>query len=138
MEWNVQWHLPYYTNDLDHQLKVHIYNAYFSARENPYIVHYSAGIKPWIYTDIELADLWWKYARNNPKYEVFLQNIKTDQSFKSLLQEINRHHLKYKLKKFVYKLKMKFYKNPKKEKYRRKYNQLKQLQKKGKLIKKIK
>lgn len=74
MRWNVMWQLPYYVKDLDRQLPVIAYKTYFEAREKPYIVHYAGAIKPWKNPEIEMADIWWKYARLTPFYEEILKS----------------------------------------------------------------
>ena len=133
MKWNVLWQLPYYIHDLEKQLRVDMYKEYFSARENPYIVHYASQIKPWINADIPLAEIWWQYARMTPFYEEILyNNTKSNQDFNFLLLDVKLHPLQYKLKKLLYKFKMKFYKNSKKEKYIKRYNEIKFLIKSAK------
>lgn len=72
MKWNVLWHLPYFVKDLDHQLSFEEYSEYFKVRKNPYVVHYSGAVKPWKNTNVELADVWWKYARTTNEYENLL------------------------------------------------------------------
>lgn len=77
MKWNVLWQLPYYVKNLEQQLSYVKYIEYFSACKNPYIVHYASEIKPWNNPEIDLADLWWKYARLTPFYEeVLYKDIK--------------------------------------------------------------
>ena len=72
MKWNVSWHLPYYSESPEKELSAEKYAEYFEARKNPWIVHYSGAIKPWKDTEVELADLWWKYARGTDHYEGLL------------------------------------------------------------------
>lgn len=74
MEWNVLWGIPYKEKNLDKQLPKEIYNEYFLAREKAYIVHYASDLKPWKNPDIELADIWWQYARQTPFYEEIIYN----------------------------------------------------------------
>ena len=69
MKWNVSWHLPYYSRSLEKELSAEKYAEYFEARKDPWIVHYSGAIKPWKDTEVELADLWWMYARGTDHYE---------------------------------------------------------------------
>ena len=69
MKWNVLWQLPHYIKNLDQQLSYKKYIEYFAARDNPYIIHYAGAIKPWKNPEIDLAELWWKYARMSPFYE---------------------------------------------------------------------
>ena len=72
MRWNVLWHIPYYTKNLNIMLEYRKYIEYFNARKNPWIIHYSGAIKPWTDNTVEMADIWWKYARNTPFYEYFV------------------------------------------------------------------
>lgn len=51
--------------------------AWKAAKENPAIVHYSGGDKPWWYPDEEFADIWWHYARKSPFYELLLLRLVT-------------------------------------------------------------
>ncbi len=72
MKWNVSWQVPYYVKFPEKRLSAEEYAEYFGARRNPCIVHYSGAIKPWKNTELELADLWWKYARKTGFYENLL------------------------------------------------------------------
>lgn len=72
LKWNVLWQLPYYEKFMENQLSAEKYAEYFEARRHPRIVHYSGDIKPWKNTEVELADLWWKYARETGYYESIL------------------------------------------------------------------
>lgn len=69
MKWNVLWHHPYYVKHLEQLLSYEKYTEYFSARKNPYIVHYAGKIKPWNNPEVDLAEIWWKYAKFSPFYE---------------------------------------------------------------------
>lgn len=54
---------------LEQLLSYEKYTEYFSARKNPYIVHYAGKIKPWNNPEVDLAEIWWKYAKFSPFYE---------------------------------------------------------------------
>jgi lipopolysaccharide biosynthesis glycosyltransferase len=45
------------------------------ANDDPYIIHYAGGIKPWKEPFSELADVWWKYARRTPFYEMLIADL---------------------------------------------------------------
>lgn len=49
-----------------------LYKEYMNARENPKIIHYAGGQKPWIYPTCDYSTYFWKYARCNPFYEEIL------------------------------------------------------------------
>jgi lipopolysaccharide biosynthesis glycosyltransferase len=46
-----------------------LYHAYLAAREHPQIIHYAGFQKPWLYATVDLAPVWWSYARKTPFYE---------------------------------------------------------------------
>lgn len=49
-----------------------LYLEYLVARKSPKIVHYAGWNKPWDYPDGDMADYFWKYARNCPFYETII------------------------------------------------------------------
>lgn len=63
------------------------YNVYASIREDnfpeeriesykdPIIIHWADYRKPWEYPEIRSADVFWKYARLSPSYEILLSRI---------------------------------------------------------------
>ncbi len=73
-EWNVLWHLPFCVK-IEQQLPISVYRKYKKSITNPKIIHYAGEIKPWKKPEAPLADLWWKYARQTPFYEEFLQKL---------------------------------------------------------------
>lgn len=123
MKWNVLWHLPYYIKNLDQQLSVEKYIEYFAARKNPYIIHYCGTVKPWINVNVELADIWWKYARLTPLYEMILTKLMQKQSVSVRLQI--QKYKKYKLRYWRYKLLSKITFGKVRKHYKRKRNELK-------------
>ena len=74
-KWNLEWHIPFFVENLSTQLPSEIYQMYQCAYDNPYVAHYCSGIKPWINKEVCLADIWWKYARQTPFYEDFLSDL---------------------------------------------------------------
>lgn len=48
---------------------------YARCRENACVVHWAGGEKPWNNLQTDLADIWWKYARKTPVYELLLQTV---------------------------------------------------------------
>jgi lipopolysaccharide biosynthesis glycosyltransferase len=75
LRWNHLWQIPYYIKDLDRQLNSKTYDDYMSAGKNPYIIHYAGAIKPWKNPEVDLAEVWWKYARQTPVYEEILSQM---------------------------------------------------------------
>lgn len=48
---------------------------YMEARNNPKIIHYAGPDKPWNQPFSDMAEYFWKFARNTPFYEVILQRM---------------------------------------------------------------
>ena len=48
---------------------------YKHALQDPYIVHFAGGLKPWIHNNIPFSDLFFKYAKHTPWYESILVNM---------------------------------------------------------------
>jgi lipopolysaccharide biosynthesis glycosyltransferase len=60
-KWNMLWYYPLVCE-----------------RKNAYVLHYGACVlgRPW--NDMEISDLWWKYAERSPfYYEIIITNLKT-------------------------------------------------------------
>ena len=53
-------------------LYAHYSEQYYKARKNPAIIHFAGVPKPWKDINCDLADYFWKYARNCPYYERLL------------------------------------------------------------------
>lgn len=72
-EWNVMSH----QHDFDYQLPEFfapksIYDNYINALEKPKAIHYAGRFIPCFVPNVDLAVIFWKYARNTPYYEVIL------------------------------------------------------------------
>ena len=52
-----------------------LYDAYMQARKAPKIIHYAGPDKPWDIPYSDLAEYFWKYARNCPYYEILLTRM---------------------------------------------------------------
>ena len=90
----------------------HIYNAmpvqnYLVEKEkkeafdNPVIIHWAGFMKPWIYSDANYSEYFWKYARMTPFYEeIIYRNVleevdkKINTIIESLINEKNTLQLK--------------------------------------------
>lgn len=51
------------------------YLEYLEARKNPWIMHWPGTVKPWTKPDVDMARIFWKYARTSPMYEIILMRI---------------------------------------------------------------
>jgi lipopolysaccharide biosynthesis glycosyltransferase len=89
LRWNHLWHIPYYAKDLDRQLNHKTYDEYMLAGKNPYIIHYAGAIKPWKDTQIDLAEIWWKYAKQTPFYETLLKHLGSIQNIRNITNVVN-------------------------------------------------
>lgn len=75
VEWNIQWHMAFeYKNRESEIRQIPYYDAYYAAMPKARIVHYTTNRKPWAYPSLELAEIWWSYARSTPFYEAFLES----------------------------------------------------------------
>lgn len=64
------WNVLYNINRLsDYGLPHTLYELYTSSRQQPKIVHYAGGQKPWNYPGLELADHFWETARTTKYYD---------------------------------------------------------------------
>ncbi len=72
---NVMWHIPHYVANYDAQLPIGTYLAYKHSLHHPKIIHYSGGVKPWTSPEVNLASIWWHYARTSSIYEESLSKI---------------------------------------------------------------
>lgn len=48
---------------------------YNKDKENPKIIHFAGGLKPWFYPEEEFANVWWQYAKQTPFYELILKKM---------------------------------------------------------------
>lgn len=51
------------------------YDAYLASRAHPKVVHFAGAIKPWGDASIDLAEHFWRVARETPFYEELLQSV---------------------------------------------------------------
>ena len=74
-KWNVlmNWqHCGSCRIDLLKNAPYELFGRYLAAREEPAVIHYAGGFKPWKVPDCDYAQLFWEYARRSPFYEVIL------------------------------------------------------------------
>ena len=73
LEWNM--YLPVnegIKNLIDNYASCREKKKYYDAYSKPYLLHWAAQPKPWINPDVDLADEWWKIARQTDFYEKIL------------------------------------------------------------------
>lgn len=51
------------------------YKQYLKAKEHPKIIHYCGWPKPWNDLESDLAEYFWKYARETPYYETLIKRL---------------------------------------------------------------
>ncbi len=49
--------------------------AYRIALEDPYVIHFAGGFKPWIYNNAPYSEFFYQYAKNTPWYETILASM---------------------------------------------------------------
>lgn len=52
-----------------------LYKMYMESRKHPKIVHYAGPEKPWTSPEIDMGDIYWKYARKTVYYESMLYRM---------------------------------------------------------------
>ena len=79
VKWNLEWHCEFFPQEapLSKALPRQFYEAYEDARKNIGILHFSGGWKPWTEPDRPMANIFWKYARRAPFYEMILSDMMT-------------------------------------------------------------
>ena len=88
-KWNFMWDGPFYFDGYIELLSGRFEQEYLEAKENPYIVHYSGGIKPWKMPEEQHSDIFWKYARKSPFYEEILYaNLKTSSVDRAVIKNV--------------------------------------------------
>jgi len=67
---------------------------------NPKIIHYADKNKPWVDPEEKLANIWWKYARNSPYYEVIIYRMCCEKLDEKLDKEIREKRMEKRIKLF--------------------------------------
>ncbi|TXJ44170.1 DUF4422 domain-containing protein [Brachyspira aalborgi] len=67
--WNIEWIVQLKIKDWSIEIDEKSYFEYKNALRNPKIIHYCDIYKPWKSPELELASIWWKYARMTDFYE---------------------------------------------------------------------
>lgn len=71
-EWNAQSHIKYYPTYRS-QLPTQLIELYDTYDDIPGIIHYTSHPKVWRDPFKQWANIWWKYARETPFYEIILK-----------------------------------------------------------------
>ena len=75
IKWNVEWHLPFSFKLYERLLSKEDYVSYLQSRKDPWLIHFT-GPKPWKTLNQQYSDLFWLYARKTPCYEeIIYKNI---------------------------------------------------------------
>lgn len=76
--YNLSWNCLHHWTDSEEKLPSETFTAYQRALENPKIVHYAGGMKPWKNPELYLSEYFWKYARQTVFYEeIIYKNIQS-------------------------------------------------------------
>ena len=135
-EWNFQWNIKFHsTNDCyKTRLETSEVKLYDSYDIMPAIIHYTSHEKPWKNPYHSFANIWWKYARKTPFYEIILkdlisgtskQNFLTSDLTKSTLLQIISYP-KNKIRYWRYKLLSKITLGNMRKHYKQKKKELKE------------
>ncbi len=84
--WNYEWYIEIHEPNLQNILPRKYYNEYSAAKNNYAIIHYNGPMKPWIDPSIPGSEVFWKYARKTPFYEIILK--KNEQNFQSISDKL--------------------------------------------------
>ncbi len=52
-----------------------LYQMYIEARRKPKVIHYAGPQKPWLYPEMDMGSVFWKYAKHTPYYEAMLYRM---------------------------------------------------------------
>lgn len=130
-EWNTQAHIKYYPT-YRKQLSSGIIHLYDSYDDIPAIIHYTYHPKVWNDPYKQWSNIWWKYARKSPFYEILLRDLMQNKTImhtnsdngNSILMHILTYK-KYKLRYWRYKLLSKITFGKMRKRYKRKKKEMK-------------
>ena len=76
MAWNVMYNYGgFRIREIISHSTPELYQAYMTAREHPYIVHYAGPVKPWDDAECDFAEHFWHYAPSTPFFGASLQRL---------------------------------------------------------------
>lgn len=81
MSWNVMtdW-AGVRVQDIISRAPKELHDAYLRARNEPKIIHYAGGDKPWQKPAMDLSDYFWKYAKDSGYYEIIISRMIAEDS----------------------------------------------------------
>lgn len=130
--WNFQWNIKFHSSNYKDVLPPELLAYYEDPTVCAKIIHYTSHEKPWKNPYHTFADVWWKYARKTPFYEIFLKDLCKSNGTQVVQKELSEkdidlilyHHLKLMYWKFRLLSKITF--GEKRQKYRQKKKQFKE------------
>ncbi|MCH5185707.1 MAG: glycosyltransferase family 8 protein [Oscillospiraceae bacterium] len=89
--WNIEW--QYITGMVKKFYITEYIEKIITYRDDPYIVHYTSHIKPWINPGFLLADYFWKYAKKSDFYDEITERYraKKEYDFKFPEEKVNKN-----------------------------------------------
>lgn len=133
-EWNFQWNIKFHSINgcYKKMLPNDILTLYEEYDVMPAIIHYTSHEKPWNNPYHSFADIWWKYARKSPFYEILLKNLTKNSQTVSMNLDLNKsillqifNYKKDKLRYYRYKILSKITFGKMRKHYKRKKKELK-------------
>lgn len=87
LQWNVMADSGRCRRQVIRQAPAAIWEQYEQARQEPYIIHYAGGHKPWKEPQGDFASEFWHAARRTPYYEVLLSGIAVQEEKQAFLEK---------------------------------------------------
>lgn len=77
--WNFQWHHQWMNKFGEGAKLINEYKARYNTIKNDFwLIHYTSGMKPWLYPELNYANFFWEYARKTMFYEqILFTNVKS-------------------------------------------------------------
>ena len=96
------------TEKIKEGLSKDLIEKYEESLENPYVIHFAGGFKPWIYNNAPYSEYFFKYAKNTPWFVNIVAGMTinyTNYIRANILSTINQEKgFRVKLKKFIIKI----------------------------------
>lgn len=105
--WNYQWHVKIFFPNFKKELPLDLVELCENPDSVPNVIHYTSHDKPWKNPYHTYADVWWKYARKTPFYEIFLcelckKNVANTPTASSADAEFLKEIMSYNYNKWLY------------------------------------
>ena len=93
-EYNFTWNMVHFYKNSEEKLSKNFRQDYINACENPKIIHFAGGNKPWKQPYLSYSDYFWKYARKTPFYEeIIYKNCKSNLNKNSIYNVVYRRRI---------------------------------------------